>query len=373
MKKKKLHKLLAVFIIIGIFAGLAGLSLFFSQFSSEELQASILTQNKKIKVKHAKNKRRTADEIIKQLMVPPEILNPLTICTYTPPEKKEYAAEFIAANTQVWAALGGEFETAVYIKNTGNTSWFSDTSGCSGAAYTRLGTSKDQDRNSVFYYPKDPRWLGANRIAMVEPRVDPGEIATFSFTSKAPYVSDIFREYFQPLTENESWMTNSESAGSVDVYVGFVTADQEEKLRYVNKSLQTEAIDLSKNPVLHVDISEQKLRMQFGDTVVREYMVSTGTFKTPTPLGTFSILNKQDLRIGSKAPHYRMPQWQGITPSGVGFHSLPYLANDRGVFWKEALTHIGQRVSHGCVRLLPDDAKDLYALTEVGTPVVIHN
>ena len=110
-----------------------------------------------------------------------------------------------------------------------------------------------------------------------------------------------------------------------------------------------------------------------GDTLIREYTVSTGTFNTPTPLGNFKILNKQDLRIARKWPHYHMPQWQGFTKWGHGFHSLPYLANDKGIFWNEALTHIGQRVSHGCIRLLPEDAEDLYSLTEVGTEMVIHS
>ena len=125
--------------------------------------------------------------------------------------------------------------------------------------------------------------------------------------------------------------------------------------------------------VVDVDISEQKLRLKFGQTVIREYLVSTGTFNTPTPLDRFKILNKQELRIGSAKPHYRMPFWQGFTRGGAGFHSLPYLANDNGVFWEEALSHIGQRVSHGCVRLLPEDAEDFYKLTAVGIKVVVHD
>lgn len=295
-----------------------------------------------------------------------------TNCAFTLPEKVEYKAEFIAQETKVWAEQGGVFEVSLYVKNTGNIPWFSDTSGCTEEAPMRLGTARVRDRSSIFYNPGDARWINHNRISMLEPRIEPGEIATFRFESHAPYVDDIFREYFQLVLEGKQWLERKEEHAHVDIYIGENYEDNEKQLFYLGASGQASKLDLSGKPYIHVDISEQKLRLNFGDTVVREYLVSTGTFKMPTPLGKFKILNKQDLRIGGSPPHYRMPQWQGFTKWGHGLHALPYLANDKGTFWKEALNHIGQRVSHGCVRLLPEDAEDLYKLTEVEMELEVH-
>ena len=67
-----------------------------------------------------------------------------------------------------------------------------------------------------------------------------------------------------------------------------------------------------------------------------------------------------------------MLYFQLFTWRGHGLHALPYLMNDGGVFWKEALSDIGKPVSHGCVRQLPEDAITLYNFTSVGTPIWIH-
>ncbi|MEK7136820.1 MAG: L,D-transpeptidase, partial [Patescibacteria group bacterium] len=56
-----------------------------------------------------------------------------------------------------------------------------------------------------------------------------------------------------------------------------------------------------------------------------------------------------------------------------GFHALPYLGKspESSGFWQEARSHIGIPVSHGCIRLLPEDAENVYEWVEVGTKVYI--
>lgn len=367
IKKLGIRKIAVAFIIAVFTISGIGVSIFVTRFANT-LQDSILFSTGDVR----KIPRKLITNLLAQISVPQPAVDAATICSYTPPDNQEYKGEFITDGTKVWAEPGGDFSVSIYIKNTGNAAWFGDFSGCPGVSYMRLGTARDRDRDSVFYNPADPVWLTSNRIAMIELRVDPGEIGTFSFTAKAPQVEDIFKEYFQPVVEGKTWLDSKDETTHIDVYVGENDQENEKRLFYLAKSGQASALDLSKPAVIDVDISQQKLRMKFGDTVVREYAVSTGTFKTPTPFGRFKILNKQELRIAGKWPHYRMPLWQGFTKWGHGLHSLPYLANDRGVFWNEALDHIGQRVSHGCIRMLPEDAQDLYSLTEVGMEVVIH-
>lgn len=366
-KNKKLSGLIVATLFIAVTLGSVILGVLASRVSAQ-LQASILSN----KIMDQK-KLRVASRLVAQLVVPPTILNPLTVCIYAPPENATYKGEFISQEIQGWANPGDEFEAYIYIRNTGNSTWFGDSSGCANTNYMRLGTARDRDRDSVFYNPGDPRWITPNRIAMVEPRVDPGEIATFVFKSKAPRVDDIFREYFQPVIEGTKWLEENDETTHLDMYVGIVDAEAERTLMYLNKSSQASALDLSGEPMIEVDLSMQKMTFKFGDTVVREFPVSTGKDRTPTPTGIFKILNKQEVRIAGEWPHYIMPKWQGFTPWGHGMHALPSLANDRGVFWNEALNHIGQKVSHGCIRLLPEDAKDLFNLTDIGIKVVVHS
>ena len=76
------------------------------------------------------------------------------------------------------------------------------------------------------------------------------------------------------------------------------------------------------------------------------------------------------MRIGAKPPHYVMPKFMMFRQGGYGIHALPSLSRKGGdVFWTEARSHIGRPVSHGCIRVLPEDANFVYDFAEVGTPV----
>lgn len=125
---------------------------------------------------------------------------------------------------------------------------------------------------------------------------------------------------------------------------------------------------------IHIDIGLQKMLLMEDGIPVRMYPVSSGMTYTPTPLGEFQIHRKQDLRISSQGVPYRMPYYMAFVPNqGFGIHALPYLGNspEDSNYWHEARTSIGLRASHGCVRLLEEDAIALYNWVEVGTPVHI--
>ena len=104
---------------------------------------------------------------------------------------------------------------------------------------------------------------------------------------------------------------------------------------------------------------------------IAEFRVSSGAAKTPTPVGETSITLKQETRIGGKSPHYIMPKFMWFRTGGYGFHALPSLKTDGGFFWTEARNHIGIPVSHGCIRLLPEDADFLYDFADIGTRVKV--
>lgn len=126
---------------------------------------------------------------------------------------------------------------------------------------------------------------------------------------------------------------------------------------------------------IHIDLTKQQTTLIENGEIIRKYPVSSGAWETPTPRGTFQIYSKQTLRVSNQDVPYRMPYYMAFTKSkSHGLHALPYLGNEatNSDYWHEALDHIGRPVSHGCVRLLPEDAKALYEWVSVGTPVIIN-
>lgn len=301
---------------------------------------------------------------------------PESFCYYPiPTEGEKISAEFVTVRNKLRVDSGDEFRVKVFVKNTGNTPWFPSDSMCGGTKMS-LGTDKDKDRNSVFYNPDvnedDNNWEGPNRVGMDQERINPGEIASFTFWSKAQETPEVYKEYFTPIANNSAWLDNSQF--SFYVMIGDTDenkTDLRKKMLYASSSGPVTDINLNGEKKLIIDLSEQKLYMTLDGKVLREFMVSTGGYKTPTPKGEYSIKLKQEVRVSGKAPHYIMPKFMWFREGGYGIHALPSLGSDGGVFWTEARTHIGRPVSHGCVRLLPEDADFVYEFTDLGTKVSV--
>ena len=105
-----------------------------------------------------------------------------------------------------------------------------------------------------------------------------------------------------------------------------------------------------------ISIDQQKLHLYSDGSEVTEALVATGVPGHPTPVGVFSIIQKDRLHhsnIYSGAP---MPFMQRITWSGVALH-------EGG--------NLGHPASHGCVRLPHDFATRLWVLTRLGARVII--
>jgi L,D-transpeptidase catalytic domain len=293
-----------------------------------------------------------------------------SFCQYEQPETPEYNVEFVQVQTEEGVQPGDVFSVSMTLKNTGNTRLFAQDVYCFGQPVVNLGTQKEQDRMSIFGGADSAvsGWAGANRITMSEDYVDPEGEFHINFQSVAPAGDNIYREYFQPVVEGVAWV--GEPFG-VDISVGSPTEDMKSDISFVT-TVSMDAAQLSgleRN--VEIVLADQMLYAKFGDTTVWSMQISSGAWATPTPRGTYQVLTKQELRIGVKYPHYRMPAFQLFDWRGYGLHALPYLNNDGGTFWSEALSHIGIPVSHGCVRMLPDDATTLYEFTSIGTPIVI--
>lgn len=112
---------------------------------------------------------------------------------------------------------------------------------------------------------------------------------------------------------------------------------------------------------IDVDLTNQRVYAYEGDVVVNSFIVSTGTWRTPTVTGQYRIYVKYRSAKMS-GPGYYLPNVPYIMYfyKGYGLH---------GTYWHN---NFGTPMSHGCVNLRTDDAAWLYNWASVGTLVNVH-
>ena len=112
---------------------------------------------------------------------------------------------------------------------------------------------------------------------------------------------------------------------------------------------------------IDVDLTNQMVYAYQGDAVVNSFLVSTGTWLTPTVTGQYNIYVKYRSAPMS-GPGYYLPDVPYIMYfyKGYGLH---------GTYWH---SNFGTPMSHGCVNLRTDEAAWLYNWASVGTLVNVH-
>jgi hypothetical protein len=120
---------------------------------------------------------------------------------------------------------------------------------------------------------------------------------------------------------------------------------------------EAQSSDTSKGPLqVIVSIADQRVSLYDNGALIARSAVSTGTRGHPTPLGVFSVIEKQRWHRSNLYSAAPMPYMQRITWSGVALHA--------GVV-------PGHPASHGCIRLKNGFAVQLWRLTKRGTRVII--
>jgi len=112
---------------------------------------------------------------------------------------------------------------------------------------------------------------------------------------------------------------------------------------------------------IDVDLTNQRVYAYEGDVVVNAFIVSTGTWLTPTVTGEYKIYVKYRSAKMS-GPGYYLPD----VPYIMYFYKSYGL---HGTYWHN---NFGTPMSHGCVNLATDDAGWLYNWASVGTLVNVH-
>src|SRR5262249_40441924 len=114
---------------------------------------------------------------------------------------------------------------------------------------------------------------------------------------------------------------------------------------------------LPKGPLqIVVSIASQHVTLYSGGVHVAQGPVSTGIPGKPTPMGVFSIIEKDRFHHSNLYSNAPMPFMERITWSGVALHEGPLP---------------GYPASHGCIRLSHDFAARLWLVTQLGVRVVV--
>ena len=117
-----------------------------------------------------------------------------------------------------------------------------------------------------------------------------------------------------------------------------------------------------------VDKSQNTLTLKLAEEVLKVYTVATGSEKTPTPVGTFTVINKLVnpvwYTVGAVVPadspqNILGSRWIGISEAGYGIHGT------------RDPSSIGKSVTAGCVRMLNENVEELYNIVPIGTEVTI--
>jgi lipoprotein-anchoring transpeptidase ErfK/SrfK len=106
--------------------------------------------------------------------------------------------------------------------------------------------------------------------------------------------------------------------------------------------------------VIYISTARKRLALMKDGTVIKRYPIGVGKMLTPTPTGTYTIINK--------APNPGGPfgvMWMGLSRPHYGIHGTDNPAS------------IGKTVSKGCVRMHNSHVLELSKIVPIGTKVVI--
>jgi lipoprotein-anchoring transpeptidase ErfK/SrfK len=114
-----------------------------------------------------------------------------------------------------------------------------------------------------------------------------------------------------------------------------------------------------------ISIPDRKLILLEADRVLKIYDTAVGAPRTPSPSGSFKIVQALPdptwYAKGKIVPPGKSnplgPRWLGLSVKGYGIHGTNNPAS------------IGRNASHGCIRMRNRDVEELFAMVSVGDEV----
>ena len=104
--------------------------------------------------------------------------------------------------------------------------------------------------------------------------------------------------------------------------------------------------------LINIDKSRQEMTVFVDGIEKYTWPVSTGRYGYSTPSGTFTPTSMNEVWYSKQWDNSPMP------------HSIFFMKDGHAIHGSHEVKTLGKPVSHGCVRLAPENAKTLYALIE---------
>jgi len=122
-----------------------------------------------------------------------------------------------------------------------------------------------------------------------------------------------------------------------------------------------------KDHIIEINLTTHQGLVRFRDGETKIFPLSGGTNKISkgieTREGLFTLHWKSKKQYSTQFDSTVMLYWMSFN-SGIGMHAL----RTKGYY-----RHLGKKnVSHGCVRLSREDAKEMFEILKRGTPVLVH-
>jgi lipoprotein-anchoring transpeptidase ErfK/SrfK len=117
-----------------------------------------------------------------------------------------------------------------------------------------------------------------------------------------------------------------------------------------------------------VSIPDRKLAVMEDDRLLRVFETAVGAPKSPSPTGTYKIINSITdptwYTKGKIVPPGKCnplgTRWLGLSVKGYGIHGT------------NVPSSIGRNASHGCIRMRNRDVEELFKMVAVGDQVELH-
>jgi lipoprotein-anchoring transpeptidase ErfK/SrfK len=274
----------------------------------------------------------------------------------------DYAAINIPANLKM--APGEHKQVELTVQNVSGSTWDNGL-----LALSTTYSNGQLGRQSIW---KGAGWQNGTTIKPSTPdNILPGNKVAFDFELVAPNYSGLYKEYFALTINSQDVLQGDPLVFSIQVGDAVTIQSIEAKEIRVYKGSQQS--DLLENGY-----------------VVATLPISSGKPGYTTPTGTYHIFNKAPESYSARYKLY-MSNWMGLTRDGVGYegyglHSLAYwktarkiypdgtikdgrLYDDHRVY--EDVTHLGEPMSHGCVRFGIDESAYVFGWADVGTKVTV--
>jgi lipoprotein-anchoring transpeptidase ErfK/SrfK len=194
-------------------------------------------------------------------------------------------------------------------------------------------------------------------VPSLEPTEKPGEISPTKAPTKGPAVTDTATPVPTDALTSTPEITETPGTMAMEIVNDTPTAE------YGVPNADAPKPSAASNGArwIDVDLTQQMVYAYEGETVVNSFLVSTGTWRTPTVTGEYKIYVKYS-KANMRGPGYFLPD----VPYVMYFYQSYGL---HGTYWHH---NFGTPMSHGCVNLETSNAQWLFNWASVGTVVNVH-